>query len=123
MRRCPDALRADLRRFYGLDLDNPGIGALAVADLAANLPRQAVSWARVDPRARWDDLTYLTAMAADRLDFLAWAQSKEASRRGSRWKSRIPYPGRRTLRRAATSGMPRTTLDRILAMPRRPATS
>lgn len=96
-----------------------------MADLAANLPAQAVSWRHVDPRAGWDDLTYLVAKAADSLDFIAWTNTKASQRRGAKWKSSIPYPGRRRPATTVKQGMehagrPITEIDRILALPRTP---
>lgn len=100
---------------------------MALADLAANLPAQAVSWRRIDPRAGWDDLTYLVARAADCLDFIAWTNTRAAQRRGAKWKSTIPYPGRKRHAtpqkpHAAAAGYDAAALDRILSQPRKPLT-
>lgn len=50
-----DALRADLQRFYGLDMDEIGhtVRVRRAADLAANLPEDALTWGRIDERATW----------------------------------------------------------------------
>ena len=37
------------------------------AALAANLPRQAIIWQKIDPRLAWDDQTYLLADIRDSL--------------------------------------------------------
>lgn len=81
---APDALEADFQRFYGLDTDLIWTGELPAnlaAALAANLPRQAIIWQKINPRLAWDDQTYLLADIRDSLAFLAWTKTKEASRK------------------------------------------
>jgi hypothetical protein len=81
---APDALEADFQRFYGLNPDLIWTGELPAdraAALAANLPRQAIIWQKLDPRLAWDDQTYLLADIRDSLAFLAWTKTKEASRK------------------------------------------
>lgn len=91
----PDALRADFQRFYGLDLDCLG-GTLRVgrvADLAANLPPDAMVWRRLDPRLEWPAWVQLLANMSDRLDFIAWTKSEAGAKRGARWDNAIHRPG------------------------------
>jgi hypothetical protein len=74
---APDALEADFQRFYGLDTDLIWTGELPAnlaAALAANLPRQAIIWQKINPRLAWDDQTYLLADIRDSLAFLAWTK-------------------------------------------------
>lgn len=44
-----DVLRADMQRFYGLDIDEIGysIRIMRAADLAANLPHEALIWSEI----------------------------------------------------------------------------
>ena len=102
---APDALEADFQRFYGLPTDGIRTGeptATRAANLAANLPQQAMIWRRLNPRLAWDDQTYLLADIRDSLAFLAWTKTKEASRKGARWRGQLPRPGQP--RREATVG-------------------
>ncbi len=120
LRRAPDRLRADMQRFYGLDLDQVGrtIRVRRAADLAANLPEQACVWGVIDERAAWTGDRWLLAQIADSVDFLAWAQTEEAQHRGAKWNRHIPRPGDRKPGGGKAPGMTRGQLDRLLAMPR-----
>lgn len=120
---APDALEADFQHFYGLNPDLIWTGDLTptyTAALAANLPRQAMIWRKLDPRLEWDDQTYLLANIADSLNFLAWTKTKEASRKGARWRGQLPRPG--TIRREAAGSevmaMDDEQLTAYLAAPR-----
>ena len=112
---APDALEADFQRFYGLDTD-----LIWTGELAANLPRQAIIWQKINPRLAWDDQTYLLADIRDSLAFLAWTKTKEASRKGARWRGQLQRPG--TVRHEATGGevmaMDDEQLNAYLAAPR-----
>lgn len=112
---APDALEADFQRFYGL---NPDL--IWTGELPANLPRQAIVWQKLDPRLAWDDQTYLLADIRDSLAFLAWTKTKEASRKGARWRGQLQRPG--TVRHEATGGeavaMDDEQLAAYLAAPR-----
>lgn len=120
LHRAPDRLRADMQRFYGLDLDQVGstIRVRRAADLAANLPEQACVWSIIDERSAWTGDRWLLAQIADSVDFLAWAQTEEAQHRGAKWDRRIPRPGDTGRARDKALGMTREQLDRLLAMPR-----
>lgn len=122
LRAAPDALRADMQRFYGLDLDQLGDGLRVrrAADLAANLPQDAAIWRRLDPRLEWDTSTMLLAQAVDSLDFLAWTRTRDSQRKGARWRGRLPRPWD-TRNTAKTQGMTLDETDRFLSMPRTPA--
>lgn len=120
---APDALEADFQRFYGLNTDLIWTGELPAnraAALAANLPRRAIIWQKLDPRLAWDDQTYLLADIRDSLAFLAWTKTKEASRKGARWRGQLQRPG--TVRHEATGGevmaMDDEQLAAYLAAPR-----
>lgn len=91
--RAPDALRADMQRVYGLDADDIGAGirVLRAADLAANLPLDALVWHRLDPRAGWDERTALLASLRDSCAWIAWSMSKHP--KGQRWRDQWPRPG------------------------------
>jgi hypothetical protein len=120
---APDALEADFQRFYGLNPDLIWTGELPAnraAALAANLPRRAIIWQKLNPRLAWDDQTYLLADIRDSLAFLAWTKTKEASRKGARWRGQLQRPG--TVRHEATGGevmaMDDEQLAAYLAAPR-----
>lgn len=120
---APDALEADFQRFYGLNTDLIWTGELPAnraAALAANLPRQSIIWQKLNPRLAWDDQTYLLADIRDSLAFLAWTKTKEASRKGARWRGQLQRPG--TVRHEATGGeavaMDDEQLAAYLAAPR-----
>lgn len=112
---APDALEADFQRFYGLDTD-----LIWTGELPANLPRQAIIWQKINPRLAWDDQTYLLADIRDSLAFLAWTKTKEASRKGARWRGQLQRPG--TVRHEATGdevmAMDDEQLNAYLAAPR-----
>ena len=75
---APDALEADFQRFYGLDTDLIWTGELPAnlaAALAANLPRQAIIWQKINPRLAWDDQTYRLAAIPYSLAYLAWRKT------------------------------------------------
>ncbi|MBW3095341.1 hypothetical protein KIH75_08375 [Bifidobacterium sp. 64T4] len=117
--RAPDKLRADLQRYYGLDLDELGLSIRCrrMADLAANLPQEARIWQAIDPRAEWTDREYLLATIADNTGFLAWSQTKEAQHANAKWHGRIPRPGEH----AATPDVVAVDVDelgKILSRPR-----
>lgn len=76
--------------------------------------------AKLNPRLAWDDQTYLLADIRDSLAFLAWTKTKEASRKGARWRGQLQRPG--TVRHEATGGeavaMDDEQLAAYLAAPR-----
>ncbi|RBP98457.1 hypothetical protein CRD60_00910 [Bifidobacterium aemilianum] len=97
MAQAPDSLRADFQRFYTLDLDELGVSIRPrrAADLAANLPDQALTWGRIDPKASWGADRHLLANIADSVGFLAWTKTKESQRPNARWEGATPRPGDR----------------------------
>ena len=120
---APDALEADFQRFYGLNTDSYGLANCPPTGRphsAANLPRQSIIWQKLNPRLAWDDQTYLLADIRDSLAFLAWTKTKEASRKGARWRGQLQRPG--TVRHEATGGevmaMDDEQLAAYLAAPR-----
>ena len=108
---APDALEADFQRFYGLNPDLIWTG---------ELPANRAAALAADPRLAWDDQTYLLADIRDSLAFLAWTKTKEASRKGARWRGQLQRPG--TVRHEATGGevmaMDDEQLAAYLAAPR-----
>ncbi|WP_346681864.1 hypothetical protein [Bifidobacterium pullorum] len=114
---APDALRADIQRFYGLDLDELGhsVRPRRMADLAANLPTNATIWGRIDPKAQWDVATQLLADIADNTAFNAWTKTK-AAQQGARWRGAIPRPGSQPDTDVQT--LEPDDMLRILSMPR-----
>jgi len=67
-------LRADLRRYYGLDLhDLPaGYGMCYVADLAAGLPYDSACHRASDPSGAWGYQEYLLAGILNRLSIISY---------------------------------------------------
>jgi hypothetical protein len=64
----PDALRADLQQYYGIDIDAAMAGrhsAAHVAALVAGLPRGARLWATVEPDSAWTLEATVTAYVAN----------------------------------------------------------
>ncbi|MDB1547735.1 DUF5361 domain-containing protein [Bifidobacterium adolescentis] len=116
MEAAPDALRADLQRFYGLDMDEIGytVRVRRAADLAANLPEDALTWGRIDERATWGTAKHLLATIADNTGFIAWTKTKAAKQR--EWRGAIERPG--FPRTANVQKLDPDNMLRILRMPR-----
>ena len=102
MEAAPDALRADLQRFYGLDMDEIGhtVRVRRAADLAANLPEDALTWG--------------LATIADNTGFIAWTKTKAAKQ--GEWRGAIERPG--FPRTANVQKLDPDNMLRILRMPR-----
>ena len=120
--KAPDKLRADIQRYYGLDLDELGHGVRVrrMADLAANLPEQARTWAVLEPKAEWDTTAWLLANAVDALNFLAWTKTRDAQR-GGKWKGQLPRPGGK--RNHADDGLQALDIDALTATLNQPRTT
>ena len=120
LRTAPDKLRADLQRFYGLDMDELGhsVRVRRAADLAAHLPDEACIWTAFDPRAEWDATRQLLANIADNTSFLAWCQTKDATRRGATWKNRVPRPGGECAKERGGHAANVDDVRTLLSMPR-----
>ena len=78
----PDELRADLQRFYGLDIDRMGCdySVAHAAACAAHMPRDSACVRAVSPEAAWSDETYLLAAIEYDLRVLAWQNSKDGAK-------------------------------------------
>lgn len=101
---CPDALRADLRRVYGLDLDDLWAGRLrpsVAGDITANLPPGSLVWRRLDTAAAWTPAEYLLAVQIDQMNMWMWGNA-DPKKRGPNPRP-LPRPGRM---RGADSGQP-----------------
>ena len=122
---CPDALRADMQRWYGLDMDEIGytIRVRRAADLAVNIPEDGAVWPRLDKRLQWGTTKQLLANISDAAGFIAWTKTSEAQHRNARWKGALDRPGieHRRARQPGVQAMSRDRLDRLLSMPRRAA--
>lgn len=93
---CPGALRADLRRYYGLSMgDARALGVLEVADLAHHLPQDAAVWRALDPDRVWGLTEQLLATVVDEVRIMQWMYELAHHRKGPRPKppQRIPRPG------------------------------
>ncbi len=121
--KSPDKLRADIQHYYGLNLDELGyaVRVRRMADLAANLPEQARTWAALDAKAAWDTHTYLLANAVDALNFLAWTKTRAAQKRGAKWKGQLPRPGMKQAH--ADDGMQALDIDTLTTTLNQPRTT
>lgn len=115
-----DALRADLQRYYGIDLDHAMAGehsAGHVAALAAYLPSDAATHIMNDGDAVWTLEATLTAALLNTLNALAYGMSDKA-KRGSR--PQMVGPSRmRGGRKALAKPMTTEQLMAELSKPRR----
>ena len=85
MAKHPDALRADLQRFYGVDIDRAMKGdhtAGHIAALAANLPNDACVHVAENPDSAWTLELILLADVRNHLSALIWGMS-DSKKRGS----------------------------------------
>ena len=116
MEAAPDVLRADLQRFYGLDMDELGytVRVRRAADLAGNLPEEALIWRHIDERATWDTTKHLLATIADNTGFIAWTKTKDAKQ--GQWRGAIERPGFTTS--PNVQKLDPENMLRILRMPR-----
>lgn len=84
-------MRADLYRFYRIDIDNPGIGVLALADLVAWLPPEAAVWMAANPdSAMWGLTEHLLALVCDYLAAGNWQRGGDSH---AQRPDPIPRPG------------------------------
>lgn len=74
------ALRASLRSEYGVDLRNPRMPLLDLADLVANLPRGCALWRATGGPLAWSDETHMLAAVRHGLDILAWQKTEDGSK-------------------------------------------
>lgn len=122
---CPGELRADMQRWYGLDIDEIGhsIRVRRAADLAANIPEDGAVWPALDPRMRWGTTKQLLANISDATSFTAWTKTKDAQRGHATWKGALQRPGmdRRRSRQPDVQAISPEQLDRMLRLPRIPA--
>lgn len=97
-----EALRADFRRFYTLDLLDlwrGRLGAQEAAALAVQLPPGAQVWREAGGPLAWSDEMHLLAEVEYGLAILAWQKTKAAQTGGNRPK-RIQPPKPAAERRA-----------------------
>lgn len=82
-------MRADLQRFYGLNLDRMGseFSAYHAACCLANVPKGSALAAAIDPANEWDESGYLLAQIEFDIRSLTWALA------GGK-KSKSPKPKR-----------------------------
>lgn len=74
------ALRASLRAEYGLDLRDPGVSLLDLADLAANLPPGCALFRAAGGAAAWTDQVHMLAAVEFRLRVLAWQKTEDGKK-------------------------------------------
>jgi len=80
-------LRAALRAEYGVDLRDPGIGVLDLADLAANLPNGCALYRATGGPAAWSDEMHMLSRVERGLRVLAWQKTKDGKN-----GSNVPEP-------------------------------
>lgn len=86
---APDALMADMRRVYGLNLTD--LAPLEAAALARWLPDGAMVWRVLDLPNAWTTGQHLLACLVDQLQMWMWAQA-DKRKRGPKPKP-LPRPG------------------------------
>lgn len=127
--RAYDALRADFRAHYGLDLPTVIKEDLRVAaDLAANLPpdKTSAAYRKLNPETwMWGVSEHLMAHQLDVLRWLQWSKTKDASKKSPRGAPKpIPRPGMKEQQAEAEGrfkGVESLELDELkrrLALPR-----
>lgn len=83
-------MRADLRRFYTLDLDaalaERSVRPTALLDLIEHLPQDAAVWRAIDPDTAWDLPAMLLALLVDEVRVLRWEFER------ANFKGRPPQP-------------------------------
>jgi len=123
MDKYPDALRADLQRYYNIDLDHAIAGQhrpLHVAALVKHLPSDAHIYRADNPDAAW---TLEAIMLADLRNMLAayfWSMA-DKRKRGSRPKRIGPSWMRDKARTLEASVMTIDELKTALSKPRKGA--
>lgn len=70
-------LRASLRSEYGVDLRDPGMPLLDLADLAANLPPGCALYRATGGDMAWSAETHMLAAVEFRLRVLAWQKTED----------------------------------------------
>lgn len=96
----PDELRADLQRFYNLNIDEMGAGFSCshAAACAAHLPLGSNVLARIDPKYSWTATDYRL------FDIMCWLAGK-----------RLPYPWEKQETLPEFGSMPAEDIDAWLA--------
>lgn len=115
-------MRADVQRFYGLNLDDVGeaYSWRHLADLAACLPHESATIRELSPANLWGPQEYLLASIADSLRWLVWAKTRDGSR-GRNMPKPIPRPGdvnRSQGRFKDAVALPLDEVKRLLRLPR-----
>lgn len=72
------ALRASLRAEYGIDLRNPGMNVLDLADMVGNLPPGSALWRAVGGPMGYSAEAQLLVAVEYRLHVLQWFKTKDA---------------------------------------------
>lgn len=74
------ALRASVRAEYGMDLRDPGVTLLDLADLVAGLPPGCALYRAIGGPLAWSDEVHMLAAVEFRLRVLAWQKTDDGSR-------------------------------------------
>ena len=85
-------MRADLQRYYGIDLDHAMGGEHTphhIAELVRFLPKESALVASVDDDSGWNLESTLTAMLLNSLNLLIWGMS-DKNRRGAKPEQVLP---------------------------------
>ena len=121
-REAPDALRADLQRVYGIDLDHAMAGSHSaghVAALTAHLPSDSCIYKARSADAQWGLDDVLLASLLNSLNALIYAMA-DPKRRGSKPPLVGPsYIANGRARKLDARTMTADELMAILAKPRR----
>lgn len=93
-------MRASLRAVYQVDLDDPGMGASALADLVAWLPPGSALWRQLGGPMAWPDEVAMLAVVERQVRVLAWQQTKDGRSGTNPPRPMEPPPNQLTTRRA-----------------------
>lgn len=119
--RCEGALRADLQRYYGINLDDALGGACSIVHLAAlanNLPQESASNVALNPDAAWTLEATVLADLRNHLAMLMWGMD-DKKRRGRKPKRIGPsWMTKETMRKLEARTMTIDALMKELSKPR-----
>lgn len=115
MHNHPGELRADLQRFYHLNLDRMGTEYRPrhVAEIIPHFPPESSLVRAIKPGAAWDFKEHLLVAILDNWNLWLWANSRDGEKNRNRPRP-IPRPGEKK-----QVALPVNELERLLALPRK----
>lgn len=119
-RKFPAQVRADVQRFYGLNVDDVGyeFSFRHLADLVACLPRESATLRAYDSRNEWSIDTHLLASVLDVLRWIQWSKTAKGAKNQGQPKP-VPRPGYEDAGKVKDSvALPVDEVERLLRLPR-----